>query len=444
VRAPFRMWLNEIVVLSLIAAVPTIARAADHVIHISVDGLNATMLQSVIDAGNAPNFKRFEDEGTWTINARTDYSYTVTLPNHTSMITGRPVTQPEGMPNTVHHGYTSNDFPEENETLHNSGNPNVSYIPSVFDVAHDAGLSTALFSGKTKFAIFDQSYNEENGAPNENGKDKIDRFFAYEDGQPAYTATTQNQFVLDMAASHYDYAFVHYSDTDYTGHSLSWGSPAYLAAVTQVDSYLASVFSLVENDETLAGCTTIILSADHGGSGYDHSDPTLAVDYTIPFFVWGAGVTHGDLYALNAATRTNPGNSRPSYTQVGQPIRNGDTGNLALALLGLGPIPGSLINAAQDLRVSLAGDFNFDGTVDAADYTVWRDTLGSTTNLSADGDGDHLVGVGDYAVWKTNFGQHVGSGSTEASPFQDAVPEPASWLLFCVGAAALGSFRCRS
>lgn len=50
--------------------------------------------------------------------------------------------------------------------------------------------------------------------------------------------------------------------------------------------------------------------------------------------------------------------------------------------------------------VSLPGDFNFDGRVDAADYTVWRDGLGSSYSQT------------DYNLWKNNFGRNAnGNGS---------------------------------
>jgi rhamnogalacturonan endolyase len=55
------------------------------------------------------------------------------------------------------------------------------------------------------------------------------------------------------------------------------------------------------------------------------------------------------------------------------------------------------------------GDFNGDHAVDATDYTIWRDTLGSTSDLRADGDGDEIIGPGDYDVWRLNFGAQ-GSG----------------------------------
>jgi hypothetical protein len=59
-------------------------------------------------------------------------------------------------------------------------------------------------------------------------------------------------------------------------------------------------------------------------------------------------------------------------------------------------------------RPSPAGDFNDNGFVDAADYTVWRDTLGSTTDLRANDDNmggsAGVVDQADYALWKTNFG----------------------------------------
>jgi hypothetical protein len=70
----------------------------------------------------------------------------------------------------------------------------------------------------------------------------------------------------------------------------------------------------------------------------------------------------------------------------------------------------------------LAGDFNDDGKVDAADYTVWRDNLGgSSTVLNGNGSGAATVVPADYDLWKSKFGS-PSSGIIGAS----AVPEPST------------------
>lgn len=52
------------------------------------------------------------------------------------------------------------------------------------------------------------------------------------------------------------------------------------------------------------------------------------------------------------------------------------------------------------------GDYNLDGKVDAADYTVWRDTLGDTVNAGegADGNQNGTIDLGDYDVWVEHYG----------------------------------------
>ena len=86
-----------------------------------------------------------------------------------------------------------------------------------------------------------------------------------------------------------------------------------------------------------------------------------------------------------------------------------------------------------NLRVmlaALAGDYNGNHVVDAADYTVWRNTLGqSGAGLPADGDGNGTVQQADYTYWKTRFGNVSGS----AAILSGAVPEPATLTSLVVG-----------
>ena len=69
------------------------------------------------------------------------------------------------------------------------------------------------------------------------------------------------------------------------------------------------------------------------------------------------------------------------------------------------------------------GDYNNNGTVDAADYTVWRDTFGQTGSLlAADGNGDNTVDATDHAYWASRFGNTVQSSTAQTG----SVPEPSA------------------
>jgi len=96
---------------------------------------------------------------------------------------------------------------------------------------------------------------------------------------------------------------------------------------------------------------------------------------------------------------------------------------------------GNLNDAIQAFEQFLPtpGDFNHDHVVNAADYTVWRDGLGS------------LYDASDYGDWVANFGSGSGSGGSGSggSVNQSAVPEPASLGLLALGLVFLSPHRVR-
>lgn len=275
--------------------------ALPYVVHISVDGLKPAVLQQLLTANQAPNFQRLINEGAWTMNARTDYDYTITLPNHTDMLTSRPVNNKYSIANSGHR-WTTNTTPPAGTTLQSNAGY---YIASAFDVAHDNGFSTGLYASKDKFVVFRDTYNATNGAPDttgvDNGRNKIDVYV----NADLNSTTMFNQFLVNMAASPTNYTFVHFNDPDTAGHGSGWGSSQYQTAVMNVDAKLGQLFNLIANSALMNGNTTIILGADHGGNGTDHSTITDANNYTIPFIIWGQGIpANTDLYTLNGSATT--------------------------------------------------------------------------------------------------------------------------------------------
>ncbi|HEX2473625.1 MAG TPA: hypothetical protein VHK01_02700 [Lacipirellulaceae bacterium] len=106
------------------------------------------------------------------------------------------------------------------------------------------------------------------------------------------------------------------------------------------------------------------------------------------------------------------------------------SGALGAAQAGTGRI-----YAIRSVVVELAGDYNGNGLVDAADFVVWRRTLGLTSQLAADGDRNGIVDPSDYEVWRQNFGGANDALLPLASNL--SVPEPATVALAIISAACM-------
>jgi hypothetical protein len=108
------------------------------------------------------------------------------------------------------------------------------------------------------------------------------------------------------------------------------------------------------------------------------------------------------------------------------------------SFLQLGYANASLLNIER--RAGQEGDYTGDGTVDAADYVLWRKSFGQSmpNGTGADGDGDGVVDDDDYAYWKARFSESLVGGSGASLN----VPEPSAALLILIAmSVSLRSLR---
>lgn len=129
-----------------------------------------------------------------------------------------------------------------------------------------------------------------------------------------------------------------------------------------------------------------------------------------------------------------------SLVQVPFTVPSGVTGDFNLQFLSSNSLVDGL---AQPLSLDLTdtglirivepavpGDYDGNGSVDSNDYTIWRDTLGSTEDLRANGDDTGpsagVIDSADYTFWKSQYeGTTVGTLSHPGAP----VPEPSTALM---------------
>jgi hypothetical protein len=218
----------------------------EHVVIITIDGLRPDALF----AADAPVLDELINKGSYCPTAQT-VTASITLPSHASMLSGM--------------------LPQKHGVLWNApyiGWPGMTG-PTLFNVAREAGLSTAMVFGKQKMNYLVLPHS-------------VDRLF----GVDASDLQVKDKAVEFIEAGLPTVLFVHFPDTDRTGHIFGWMSPNQLTSITYADAMVGELLAALEAGGYLPN-TLLIITADHGGHGFWHGDDSPE-DRTIP---WLAGVT---------------------------------------------------------------------------------------------------------------------------------------------------------
>jgi hypothetical protein len=210
-------------------------------------------------------------------------------------------------------------------------------------------------------------------------------------------------------------------------------NPPVVTTVPGTGSYVSgSAAILVDGALTETDPDTAILvgatARVTGPSGLFVSGDTLA-------FVNQAGVTGA--YNASTGVLTLSGNATPLDYQIAlRAITFSTSAGAGLRTISFqaddGATPGTPDGNVATKQINVAapagvpGDYNGDGIVNAADYTVWRDHLGQTFQLQNEGPGvtpGHVTSE-DYSYWTAHFGaSSPGSGSSAGSGAVSALSE---------------------
>lgn len=271
--------IRTLVSLLITAAAVNAEPRADHVFIISFDGGKP----KVINETEMPVIKRLAAEGavTWVANTIIPPK---TLPSHTSMLTGLG--------------------PDKHQVLWNDYMPIRGFVkvPTIFSLVKqsDAASVTAAFVGKVKFRhlwlkdsldVFD--FNGPQTIAPVAGAEEIEKSVV-----PAQTvAKNASAYIVEKKPR---LCFIHFPDADSAGHKSGWGSPEQKEAFKVCDQALGQIVRAIDK-AGITDSSTILITADHGGTGKFHKDDTPD-DRNIPWIAWGKGVKKN--HAITSAVNT--------------------------------------------------------------------------------------------------------------------------------------------
>ena len=230
-----------------------------HVFIISFDQGNPDLIQRT----EMPTFHRMATNG-----ARTWEAYTIvpstTLPSHTSMLTGVGIQK---------HQVLWNDYAPDKGLVK---------VPTVFSLAKERQLKTAMFVSKEKFAHL-------------NLPGTVDTYVWPQPDDDAKSVA--KAFAAEFGKSKPNLAFIHFRDPDTVGHATGAYSPEKVQALKDCDEAL----KIIQDAVAAAGVleqSVFILTADHGSHDSKNKEGKIvgshgdarSEDVLIPWIVWGKGV----------------------------------------------------------------------------------------------------------------------------------------------------------
>jgi len=268
-----------LVLALMFVALPVWAeRRTNHVFIISFDGGKPAVMKE----SKMPELMSLLKKGAYTWEAQTVFP-SITLTSHTSMLTGL--------------------VPDHHHVLWNDWKPDQGLIksPTIFAIAKEHKLSTAMFVSKPKFIhLF---------VPG-----TVDMF-----ALPSYKSKIVAESVADyIKEKKPNLCFIHFTDSDSAGHAFGWGSDAQKVSFHDEDDSLKIVMKAIE-DAGLEHDSVVIMTADHGGHDHTHGSRSPE-DMNIPWIAWGDTVQHD--------------------FQITAPVSTCDTAATALWLLDV-PVPSS-------------------------------------------------------------------------------------------------------